>query len=350
MILDALDRAVRIAPGHPGAHHFRIHVLEDSPEPQRALDSAERLPALAPGLGHLVHMPTHVYFRLGRYADAAIANERAIEADRTLLQALGHDTAYVAGYALHNHHFLWTAAMMSGRLEKAIASAAVLARHAEAVSPGIRTPGGPLQLFASLPRLTQVRFGQWERILREPRPRPSTAFTQGIHHFARAMALARTGRAAEAAADIEELATAQELAAREAETLKNANALWSLLAIARRIAEAEAAQAARDPVLAIERARAAVALEDALEVDEPPAWPLPARHFLGALLLEQGRAREARRVYEEDLRIHPANGWALAGLAASLRSAGLGARAAEASRRFERAWSGADVPITGSRF
>ena len=350
MILETLDRAVRVAPGHPGAHHFRIHVLEDSPHPQRALDSADRLPALVPGLGHLVHMPTHVYFRLGRYADAATANERAIAADRALLEAIGHDPAYVAGYALHNHHFLWTAAMMSGRLEKAAASAAVLARHAESVPPGIRTPGGTLQLFASLPLLTQVRFGQWERILREPQPRPATAFTQGIHHYARAMALARTGRAAEAGRELDELATAQELAAREGETLKNANALWSLLAIARRIAEAEAAQAAGDPVLAIERARAAVALEDTLEADEPPAWVLPARHFLGALLLEQGRAGEARRAYEQDLRIHPANGWALAGLAASLRSAKLAARAAEASRRFEQAWSGADLPIAGSRF
>jgi tetratricopeptide (TPR) repeat protein len=350
MILDTLDKAVRIAPGHPGAHHFRIHVLEDSPQPQRALDSAERLPALVPGLGHLVHMPTHVYFRLGRYADAATANERAIAADRALLEALGHDPAYVAGYALHNHHFLWTAAMMSGRVEKAAASAAVLARHAESVPAGIRTPGGTLQVFASLPLLTQVRFGQWERILREPRPRPATAYTRGMRHFARAMAMARTGRAAEAAREIDEIAIAQELAAREAAMLKNTNALWSLLAIARRIAEAEAAQAAGDPARAIELAQAAVALESALEADEPPAWALPARHFLGALLLEQGRAGEARRVYEEDLRAHPANGWALAGLAASLRGAGLEARAADASRRFEKAWSGADVPITGSRF
>lgn len=132
--------------------------------------------------------------------------------------------------------------------------------------------------------------------------------------------------------------------------LKNANALSSLLAIARRIAGAEAAQAAGNPQLAAEHAHAAVALESALEADEPPAWALPARHFLGALLLEQGRAQEARRVYEADLRAHPANGWALAGLAASLRSAGLEARAADASRRFEAAWSGADVPITGSRF
>jgi tetratricopeptide (TPR) repeat protein len=348
-ILDTLDAAVRLAPDHPGAHHLRIHVLEDSPHPQRALASAERLPALAPGLGHLVHMPTHVYFHLGRYADALAANERAIEADRALMKALGDDPAYATGYALHNHHFLWTAAVMSGRAGKASAAAAFLARHAESI-PAVRTPSGTLQQFASLALLTQVRFGQWERILREPKPRLATAYTNGIRHFARAMALARTGRATEAAREIEELATAQDLAVRDAGTLKNANALWSLLAIARRIAEAEQAAAAGDSARAIDRAHAAVALEAALEADEPPAWPLPARHFLGALFLEQGRAAEARRVYEQDLRIHPANGWALAGLAASLRRAGREAQAADAARRFEQAWSGADVSIAGSRF
>jgi tetratricopeptide (TPR) repeat protein len=349
IILDTLDAALRLAPGHPGAHHLRIHVLEDSPHPQRALESAERLPALAPGLGHLVHMPTHVYFHMGRYADALAANERAIEADRDLAKALGDDPAYATGYALHNHHFLWTAAIMAGRAGKARAAAALLARHAES-APALRPPSGTLQQFASLPLLTQVRFGEWEGILREPKPRLATPYTTGIHHFARAMAFARTGRAAEAAREIGELTIAHDLAARDAATLKNANALGSLLAIARRIAEAEAAAAAGDSTRAVEGARAAVALEAALEADEPPAWPLPARHFLGALLLEQGRAVDAQRVYEQDLRIHPANGWALAGLAASLRRAGRERQAADAGRRFERAWSGAEVPITGSRF
>jgi tetratricopeptide (TPR) repeat protein len=349
IILDTLDAVLRVAPDHPGAHHLRIHVLEDSPHPQRALESAERLPALAPGLGHLVHMPTHVYFHMGRYADALAANERAIEADRALAQSLGDDPAYAAGYALHNHHFLWAAAMMAGRAGKAHAAAAHLARHAEAAAAR-RTPSGTLQQFAALPALTRVRFGEWAQVLREPKPRPATAYTTGIHHFARAMAFARTGRAAEAAREIDELAVAQELALRDGATLKNANGLGSLLAVARGIAEAEAAAIAGDAARAVERARAAVKLEAALEPDEPPAWPLPARHFLGALLLEQGRTADARQVYEQDLRAHPANGWALAGLAASLRRAGRGHQAAEATRRFERAWSGAELPITGSRF
>jgi tetratricopeptide (TPR) repeat protein len=349
IILDTLEAALRLAPDHPGAHHLRIHVLEDSPHPQRALESAERLPALAPGLGHLVHMPTHVFFHMGRYADALAANERAIEADHALAKALGDDPAYATGYALHNHHFLWTAAIMAGRAGKARAAAALLARHAESAQD-LRAPSGTLQQFASLPLLTRVRFGDWEPILREPKPRRATAYTAGIHHFARAMALARTGRAAEAVREIDELALAHDLAVREGGTLKNANALAALLAIARRIAEAEAAATAGDAARAIDRARAAIALEGALEADEPPAWPLPARHFLGALLLEQGRIADARRVYEQDLRIHPANGWALAGLAASLRRAGRASEATEAARRFEEAWAGAEIPITGSRF
>lgn len=345
-ILDTLDKALRADPDHPGAHHLRIHALEASPHPRRALDSAERLPGLAPGLGHLVHMPAHVYFRLGRHADVIQINERAIEADRRLHEALGGDPAYAAGYAAHNHHFLWAASMMSGRHDKAMAAARSLARNAGSQSG---TPSGTSQHFAVLALYTQVRFGRWDEVLRAPRPEPSTAYTQGVWHFARAIALARSGRNAQAKKELEELSRAQKQAVHEAGTFKNVNALWSLLAIARRIAQAEVAAASGDAERAIVQARSAVALETALDADEPPAWPLPARHVLGALLLEQGRVAEAQRIYEQDLRVHPDNGWALAGLAASLRQSGRTAQADEATRRFERAWADADARIEGSR-
>ncbi len=348
-ILDVLRRAIRAGPDHAGALHFHIHALEDSPHPGRALASAERLPALAPGVGHLLHMPAHVLFKLGRYAEAVEANRRAIEADAALLEAFGADAAYVAGYALHNHHYLWTASLLSGGLDTAAAAAATLARHAGSVPPDAPRTGA-LQHFAALPLLTQVRFGQWEEILRSPVPQPATEYTEGMHRFARAMAFARTSRPVEARVELEALREAERRVELAATELKNTNALSKLLAIALHLAEAEAAAAAGDGRRAIANAESAVALEDSLDPDEPPAWPLPARHSLGALLLEAGRHAEAQRVYRDDLRIHPANGWALAGLAQSLRRAGAVAAAARERERYERAWSRADVRIPGSRF
>lgn len=347
-ILAILERALRASPGHPGAHHLYVHALEDSPHPARALRSAEKLPAIAPGIGHLVHMPAHVYFHVGRYADAADANRRAIEADRRLREAFGEDPAYEAGYALHNHHFLYAAAMMSGQAARAREAALELARHAEAAATA-PSPPGLLQQFAVLGLLAQVRFGRWEEILEAARPRPATPYTEGAWRFARALAFTRTGRRPEAADEMSHLAEAQRAAAASGASLKNANALSTLLGIARHIAEAEAAAAAGDPSSALEEARRAVALERSLQPDEPPAWPLPARHTLGALLLEAGRPAEAERVYLDDLRAHPANGWALAGLAASLERAGRKAAAASAWTRFRRAWSRADTPIERSR-
>jgi len=347
-IIATLERALKIAPDHPGANHFYVHVLEDSSQPGRAVASAERLRTIAPGVGHLVHMPSHVYLRLGNYAGALCANEEAIAADRAYLAAIAADPAYVSGYVEHNHHFLWYAAVMSGHSAAALSAAAELARSA-----GSAAAGGPMsgtrQHFVVLPLYTLVRFGRWQDILASARPVAATGYTDGVWHYARGMAYLRTGRADRAREELESVNASLRAAAFGGAELKNTNRLSTLLEICFELLRAELAGAQGNDATAIAHARAALKLETGLAADEPPAWHMPARHTLGALLLEAKRAPEAERVFREDLAVHPENGWALAGLAESLTRQG-SAGAADVRERFDRAWQGADTAISGSRF
>ncbi|MEW6688452.1 MAG: hypothetical protein AB1452_05085 [Pseudomonadota bacterium] len=348
-ILELLERALRLAPDHPGANHFYVHVLEDSPYPERARASAERLQTLAPGVAHLVHMPAHVLLRLGDYAGAARANRSAIAADRATLEASDADPRYVAGYAVHNQHFLWFASIMAGDGNAAAAAADELARHAESAA-GWRSATGTQQHFLALPLYTQVRFGRWEAILAAPRPARATAYTEGVWHYARGMAYLRGGEPGKAREELRRLNARLRGATRDAVALKNVNPLSRLLSIPARLLQAELAAAGGDTLAALAQGRAAVRIEAELDADEPPAWHMPARHTFGALLLEAGRASEAERIYREDLKIYPENGWSLAGLAEALARQGMASEAAEARARFERAWAAADVALRGSRF
>lgn len=348
-ILAVLERALKNAPAHPGANHFYVHVLEDSPHPERALASAERVRTLAPGVGHLVHMPAHVYFRIGNYGAAFAANEQAIAADRAYREVACADSKYVSGYVAHNYHYLWASSVMSGRSEVAFAVAAELARYVESVAPS-GVLAGTQQHFVVLPLYTQVRFGRWQAIITAPRPAVATPYTDGVWHYARGMAYLRTGDIDRARDELQELEAALRKSALDSTALKNTNPLSKLLAISARLLKAELAGATGDATKAVAHARAAVRLESDLDADEPPAWHMPARHTLGALLLEAGRAAAAERVYREDLKIHPANGWALAGLAESLARQRRITAVADARNRFTRAWAEADVAISGSRF
>jgi tetratricopeptide (TPR) repeat protein len=348
-IVAALERALKNASGHPGANHYYVHVLEDSPYPERALASAERLRSLAPGVGHLVHMPAHVYLRLGDYGAASAANERAIAADRAYLETMCADSKYVAGYVAHNYHFLWASSVMAGRSEVALAAAAELTRYVESAAPR-DSLNGIQQHFVVLPLYTQVRFGHWQAIIAAPRPVAATPYTDGVWHYARGMAFLRAGDIDQARRELESLAAALHDAALDTTALKNTNPLSKLLALSARLLKAELAGAAGDAAKAVAHARAAVRIESELDADEPPAWHMPARHTLGALLLQAGRSAAAERVYREDLKIHPANGWALAGLAQSLARQRRATAATEARSRFARAWANADVELGGSRF
>jgi tetratricopeptide (TPR) repeat protein len=350
--IDTLERVLARSPGHAGANHFLIHALEASKTPQRALAAAERLAQLAPDAGHMVHMPSHIFVRVGRYADAVRANQQAIEADRRLATQLRAQGFAPLGHVSHHHHFLWAAAAMQGSASIAIEAARWLA--AEAARP--EQPfgaSGTNDYFLALPWLAQVRFARWDEILSSPArelPAHASVFPSALRHYARGVALARTGKVEAAAKELMALQAAARDPGLAELTLKGIDDLGALLALADASLQGELLLAQRQYKRALETLRRAVELEDALESEEPPAWPVPARQALGSALLLAGDAARAEQVFRADLERHPDNGWALYGLAESLRRSKRGPEAALAEMRFRAAWRGADLERPDARY
>ncbi len=342
--LTALERVLARHPGHPGANHYHIHLLEASNDPDRAVASADRLGALMPAAGHMVHMPSHIYLRVGRYAEAGEANERAIVADEDYLAQCQAQGLYPISYYPHNVHFLWAAATFEGRSAVAIAAARKVAEkvphhHAGAVVWTADFPVTPLLSFA--------RFGRWTEVLTSPEPPAHDPYARGLWHYARAMAYTARGQQDRAQAEVARVET---LIGHEAFTTKFKDTPFAqILTIAARMAAGE--MAARDGRFedAIAKLQEAVAIEDGLPYNEPPFWHHPPRQVLGAVLLDAGRASDAERVYREDLVRFRENGWSLFGLARSLEAQGKKAEAADADRRFRKAWARADITLTSSR-
>lgn len=344
-----LQRAMSLQPRHPGAHHYWIHLQESSPHPARARASADSLRHAFPGAGHLLHMPSHIDLRTGRFDEAIRANQRSIDADERYLAQVDAQGAYRVGYVAHNHHFLWAAAGMAGR--QGLALQAAQAAWPAACGPARRDPGTAIvQHYAALPYFTLVRFGQWATLLRGTLPPDGPApYPLAIWHFARGAALARTG---ELPAAQQELARLQAVAADPALQgfrLKNINPAATLVHIATLTLQAELASARAEPALAVALLRQATAAEDALAYDEPHLWLAPTRHALGAALLAAGQAGAAAQVYREDLRHYPGNGWSLGGLALALEQTEPVA-AAKAAAAARAAFAGAERLPTGSRF
>jgi hypothetical protein len=344
-LVSTLETVLKRDPSHPGANHLYIHAVEASKTPERAEASADRLAVLVEDSGHLVHMPTHIYLRVGRYHDAAELNDRAASVDEEYLSWCRSGGFYPAAYYTHNVHFRWAAATMEGRSEVAIAAARKLVTK---TSPEMYRKWPPLEVLAPTPWLALARFAQWDALLAEPAPPAEFRFSTGMWHYARGLALARTGRTDEAAAEHAEVA---KLAADPAlaELFLGAGMAGQLLGVAESMLGADIAGARGNAAERLRLLEQAVARYDALPYYEPEGWDHPPRLVLGAALLEAGRAADAERVYRADLEQHRENGWALVGLAQALEAQDKTEDASATRARFEAAWKDADVELSSSR-
>jgi tetratricopeptide (TPR) repeat protein len=339
-ILAILEKALAKDPQHPGANHYYIHAVEASPDPGKAVGAAGRLPGMMPAAGHLEHMPAHIMQRVGRYEDAAEANRRGVAADLAYYAATKPLDYYVM-YTAHNYQFLAFSAAMEGRQAETIEAA----RQSRALISDdmlLATPGFDwyvAELYAAM-----VRFGMWDDILAEPAPNPKLVGLTGAYLYAKATALAAKGRIEKAKvplAELEKLASAEDA---------GHDRVKAALAVAVLTAQARIALAESKPDEAIGMLREAAAKEDGLAYSEPADWFFPVRHILGAVLIEAGRAGDAEEVYRDDLTRHPNNGWALYGLAQSLRTQGRDAEALAAQQQLDTAWKNADVTLAASAY
>lgn len=332
-----IEDVLRRDPDHPLVNHLYIHIL-DTAHPQLALGSAYRLGQVAPGLGHLVHMSSHIFFNLGDYEMAARVNERAVEADRNYIQLTGVDNSvYSEAYYAHNMHFIARSYTELGRFEEAKKAADLLAQH---VLPAYADMPGMVDGYLPNPFLVLLRFRRWEEVLHYPKPDPRMGMSIALWHYAQAVAL--VAKADRKAALDEQEAFEKSRPAVRATTELFSNPPGKIIEVAAAVPEA---RLATDTGKAISLWEKAVALQDALHDKDPPPWDYPVRESLGAALLRRGRRAEAEAVFREDLLHNPRNPRGLFGLWQSLVSQHKTVAADWVQRQFEDAWKNADLKL-----
>lgn len=332
-------------PNHPGALHMYIHLMEPTANPERAERAADTLLTLMPQAGHMIHMASHIYQRVGRYADAAKSNQMAIKADEEYIAQFKAQGLYPMAYYPHNIHFLWFAASASGQYALALKSARDAASK---VDDALLNQLPLTAIFRVLPYWTLARFGQWQSVLAEPAPPADNAFLTGGWHYVRGLAYVATGQLQQAEKELMQLRKIVKEPSLNTPLLSQ-NTAYNVLRIAPEVLAGELAAAHGKLDAAIAHLERAVRLEDGLVYTEPFEWHYPPRLALGAILLEAGRPDEAETVYWEDLRRNRDNGWALFGLQQALRAQNKTAEAEVIEARFKKAWEHADIPLSASR-
>lgn len=343
-IVATLESVLARNPNHPGACHYYLHAVEASAQPGRALPCAERLPGLMPGAGHLVHMPAHIYMRVGRYHEAVERNQQAAHVDEQYLNDQHPTGEYADGYYAHNLHFLWASLAMEGRNVEAMKAARDLTAT---ITEEEARKDRAKEFYLPTPIFSMIRFGRWEELLKEPPPPKGLRLMEGMWRLGRGLALIATGRIPGAEGEHVALAGLTKQIRRDRTTEERTER--AILKIAERVLSGEIAGHRQRYDDAIRLFEDAIKIEETLPYAEPPLWPLSVRHHLGAALLLADRPSDAEAVYRADLLRYPDNGWALTGLIRSLRAQQKDDQAAEAEDRFKKAWAHADFIPSASR-
>jgi len=347
-ILAALEAVMELSPSHPMATHLYIHATEASPNPEKADAPADRLRKACPDLGHLVHMPSHIDIRRGRWNEAIAANESAITADDNYNRRRPEQGFYRV-YMTHNHHMLAFAAIMSGRSRRALREV----RTMTAAIPESWIAADPMNTiiadsFMTVPIEVLLRFGRWDEVLAEPEPAEQFPVSRTIRHAARGVAYAAQKNFDKARAEQQLFRESAAKVVKEA-VIGN-NPASAVFAVADPLLEGEILLQEGRTDEGLAKLREAIKAEDALRYDEPPDWIMPVRHALGAWLIRSAKADKAEEVYREDLRRWPDNGWSLYGLAESLKIQGKKDEEAKVRQRFREIWMNADIELTSSCF
>ncbi len=338
-IVGLLERTIARNPAHPGACHYYIHAVE-AVTPAKAVPCAERLAQLMPGVGHMVHMPAHIYVRVGRYGDAATSNVHAIHTDETFIEGQKPVTVYSLAYYPHNIHFLAFVSTLAGRSAQALEASRTLKAK---VNLDVARQVFMLQEMVPYHVLTLTTFGQWDSVLAQPLPPSDIRMPLALAYYARGVAHAAKGQLREARMALDTVR------AIDAATPASADAKTAVsIAVHALMGEIATRSGSADEGIA--HFREGLRIEEAGLYFEPPRWYYPIRHSLGAALLKAGRNADAEAVYRDDLKRFPENGWSLFGLAAALNAQGKSAEAAAVEQRFARAWAGSDVKLIASRF
>ncbi|HKZ03869.1 MAG TPA: tetratricopeptide repeat protein [Methylomirabilota bacterium] len=345
-IVATLERVLAANPNHPGALHLYIHAVEASQEPGKAAAAADRLRGLLPGAGHLVHMPSHIYYRVGRYADATAVNVDAAAADRAYFARSEASPIYRMMYYPHNLDFIWLAASMEGRSAETVRAAR---DFAAAVPLEMVNEMSDMETAPAAPIVALARFGRWDDVLALPAPSEKLPYVRGVWHYARGLAQSAKGQREAAQTELAALTRLRDGVSAE-RTVAGFFKTREMLTLAAEVLAGELAARRGEMDAAIRHLAEAVRIQDGHWFTEPPPWYFPVRQALGAVLLQAGRHAEAEAAYREDLRRNPENGWSLYGLAQALRAQGRADEAAAVDARFQRAWARADVKLTASRF
>ncbi len=346
-ILSTLDAVLKLNPDHPFANHLYIHAMEASHQPGRALAAADRLLTLQPGLAHNVHMPSHIYIRVGQWQRAIDSNLAAVGADRAYRRIVGPATGLLPMYVAHNQHMLAYAAMMSGQRKLALSHIRGMVR--DLPPEFLRDFEIAAEAWLAMPLEVMVRFGQWDEVLAEPDHPASQKFTHAFQHAARGIAFAAKGDLSSARKEQALYFEASKAVPAEQIAAGN-NTCHAVMAIVTPMLEGEILVHEKRLDEGFAQLRAAISEEDKLKYDEPPAWLIPVRHSLGAALMAHGRHAEAEAVYREDLARLPNNGWSLFGLSEALVLQQKFDEARIVRGQYQLAWSRADTTITSSCF